>query len=209
MEGLSIDAQWNAIAACPKISVPTGVAGTGALIGIREDFAYVLTAAHVAKFDGVELEFTNRLGYPKPSWFAANPTVVKRWPQPDLALIRFSMPKNKTLLTPLKLAGIGDRTRVFPTGGWSVGVGSSAASTVSLDAIVQKKAVRRTEGMTFFWETVEVPEAGRSGGPLIDAKGQVIGICSASSGGRGYYTHLDEIQVVLKRDGFGWLIGRQ
>lgn len=202
---IPLEMQWAAITACPKISTPTGMAGTGAVVGIKDDYVYVLTAAHVAKFDGIELEFTSRSGFPRTAWFARTPAVVKRWPQPDIALIRFPVPGDEAVAV-LPLANVGERTKDFPAAVWSVGVGTRRASSVALDLLLHKRAVRRSVGMAFFWETAAAPEPGRSGGPLLDLKGKVIGICSASSGGRGFFTHLDEIQAALKRDGFGWLI---
>ena len=48
----------------------------------------------------------------------------------------------------------------------------------------------------------------RAQGSLIERDGKVIGICSATQAGRGYYIHLDEIQAALKRSGEGisWLV---
>ena len=47
--------------------------------------------------------------------------------------------------------------------------------------------------------------AGRSGGPLLNLDGQVIGICAATSLGKGYYVHLSEIHAGLKTAGYDWL----
>jgi S1-C subfamily serine protease len=46
---------------------------------------------------------------------------------------------------------------------------------------------------------------GRSGGPLIDQRGFVIGICSGTSDGKGYFTHTHEIHRFLKQNAFDWL----
>ena len=57
------------------------------------------------------------------------------------------------------------------------------------------------------WETSQPPAQGRSGGPLLDRQGQLLGIGSGSSGGKGYFSHLDEIERFLKRNGLQWLTG--
>jgi hypothetical protein len=55
----------------------------------------------------------------------------------------------------------------------------------------------------------ERPVGGMSGGPLLDARGRVIGVCSAAKpDGPGYYAHLDEVLAGLKSQGYGWLIAQ-
>jgi S1-C subfamily serine protease len=206
---LSADKQWAAILACPKVSVPNRTHGTGVVVGAKDGFGYLLTAAHVVPFDGVEVQFTSREKYPQPAWFADEPAVVARWPDPDVALIRFRLPKGRDLsqLPQLPLAGPGQRPKAFPVPAWAAGVGHDQAASVRVDQILAKRAIRRPEReLAFFWETEHPPAAGRSGGPLLDARGRVIGICAAVQGGRGYYAHLDEILAALKRDGHGWLV---
>src|SRR5438067_10280257 len=88
----SAEAQWAAIAACPRVSAVGQTSGTGVVVGTKGEFAYLLTAAHVVPFDGVELAFTSRKAYPKPEWYAVGATVVNRWHDADLALIRFKVP---------------------------------------------------------------------------------------------------------------------
>ena len=41
--------------------------------------------------------------------------------------------------------------------------------------------------------------SGRSGGPLLDADGRLIGVCSGTQEGMNYYTHPDEIRGALQR----------
>src|SRR6476469_7581489 len=84
---LPVEAQWAAILACPKISLPGGPSGSGVVVGVKDGFAYLLTAAHAVPvpYDRVEVMFTERPRYPKPAWFASDAEVVARWPDPDVA----------------------------------------------------------------------------------------------------------------------------
>jgi hypothetical protein len=50
----------------------------------------------------------------------------------------------------------------------------------------------------------EKPE-GRSGGPLVDKRGLLIGVCSGVSKDKAYFCHIDEINAFLERNGFDWL----
>ncbi len=201
----AVDAQWTAVAACPQIFTPGEAAATGVVIGVRDRSAYVLTAAHAVELTAFDVRFATRDSYPKAAFVLADPEVLARWPGPDLALVR--VPLGEHDVQPLRLAARRDRPKSFPAPVWTVGVGSGAASSVRLDAALGKRLVRRANGEIagFFWETLIPPERGRSGGPLLDADGQVIGICTATQGGSGYYTYLDEILAALASNDFRWL----
>jgi S1-C subfamily serine protease len=199
------EAHWALVLACPKVSAPGAVQGTGVVIAVKDGFAYLLTANHVAAADRVEVQFTSRQSYPKPAWFGDGAAVVARWPDPDIALVRFPLKKNVPAVLPLAPAW--QRPRLFPVSALTIGVGVGAASTAVPDTIRAKEFVRREgKGPAFFWRTEVATELGRSGGPLLDARGRVIGIAVAVRGGAGYYAHHDEILAALKRGGYGWLI---
>jgi trypsin len=55
------------------------------------------------------------------------------------------------------------------------------------------------------WETAKTPAKGRSGGPLVDRRGYLIGVDSGAGDGKGYYIHIEEVHAFLKRNGLSWL----
>ena len=107
----------------------------------------------------------------------------------------------------MPLAPPWQRPKAFPANVLAIGAGNDRAATVWADAIQAKDFITREQKKpAFFWRTEVPPEPGRSGGPLLDARGRVIGIAIATSGGSGYYAHHDEILAALKRDGYSWLV---
>src|SRR4051812_33660957 len=107
-----LDARWALLLACPKVSAPGTADGTGGVIGVKDGFAYVLTANHVAASDRVEVAFTSRQTYPRPTWYGDGAAVVARWPDPDLALVRF--PTRGRDVPVLPLAPPWQRPKAFP-----------------------------------------------------------------------------------------------
>lgn len=204
-------AQWAALAACPRVAsrvdgTTNSATATGVAVGFRDGSAYVVTALHgipdlVAER---EVEFFTEQSYPRPARRFLAVEVAARWPEPDLALLRVKVGPDPVPTLPL--AGPGQRPVRFPFDALSVGCSNGSPPTCRAEAVRAKRPVSRGDkGLAFFWELAAPPVPGRSGGPLLDDRGRVIGICSAGQGGRGYYTHLDEVLVGLKRKGYDWL----
>ncbi len=204
---LAFDAQWDAIEASPRIVNRTGMggAGTGVVVAVKDGFAYVLTAHHLAaESDEREVQFFTRKSYPVPDRKIRGVQVVVRYPNIDAALLKVQVGERPPPVLPL--AKPGQRPKKFPFDALSVGCSNAKPPTCRVEQIVAKKLVRRPgDAVAFFWELAVAPPQGRSGGPLLDGSGQVIGVCAAARDRRGYYTHLDELLVGLKQDDLAWL----
>jgi len=178
--------------------------GSGVVIAARGAFLYVLTASHVVSGSDrleVHLPAINKDAKAK---VVTEVDILIDGRTQDVALLRVSAGDVK--VTPQPLASTppsGDEA--FDA--LSAGFGDGAEPEVRAERVLARKLLRRAGGETWFaWETRERPDTGRSGGALIDAGGRLIGICSGTQEGKGYYTHVDEIRALLKKKNQGWLL---
>jgi len=180
--------------------------------------------------------FTDLTGDPDPA-FKTLPTDVHvdaRFPPADIAILKVALrdesppgktdpaapasspPAKKTgPPTPpvARLAPPFERPRRFPTPVYAVGLnnpkegGKPEPPTVIAANLIGKKLRRSGSDVAILWETDKPHEVGRSGGPLLDKDGRVIGVCLANDTGtnHGLFTHLDEIQAWMKKNGYAWV----
>jgi S1-C subfamily serine protease len=198
----SRDLQLGAVQATVKFDV----GGSGVIIKRQGPLVYVLTANHVVAEAGtVQVITFSKASYPKSATTYSGGTVIARAKDEDLAVIRFKTTDEMPGMLPLcppKAIPTGDALSVL-----SVGCVTGEPPTCIAGAKASKKLVRRpgVKEAVIFWEIDKEPAKGRSGGPLVDRQGRLIGICSGRSGGKGYYCHTSEIHKVLKNNGLRWL----
>ena len=199
-------AQEAAVTATVRVTnLTTRGRGSGAVIGRGGPFVYVLTANHVVEgAERVEVATFSARSYPRPEAVSPSAKVLARSAEADLAVLRFAAPgppPGSLRVCPPALVPAG---RDFP----ALGVGCpERVPTCVADVVRVKRRVRRpgAEGAAAYWETERPVVRGRSGGPLVDRRGYLIGVAGGTNADRGYYSHPEEIHAFLRRNGLKWL----
>jgi hypothetical protein len=236
--------------------------GSGVTFGVRDGYAYVLTANHVLGQDGDRrVEFFSidqqRQIRPEPTFNIQIPpsdvVVAARQVTADFAILKVTLPRTakpegdskppvapqsvaksegdskkppiapKSTSPPVpleaRLAPPFERPKRFPAKVYSVGFDkppkdveknptAEVVPTVTETTLIGKRFKRSGAELAILWETEKPQEEGRSGGPLLDEHGRVIGVCLAYDkvSGHGRFVHLDEIQAWMKKNGFAWAV---
>ena len=156
--------------------------GMGSGVIVRSD-GFILTNNHVVEgADELEIHFSDGT--------SAAGKIIGTDPQTDLAVVRVQRDN-------LKAIPIGDSERI-QVGDWVIAVGSpfGLEQTVTAGIISGKNRVRRIvndgEGFEDFLQTDAAINPGNSGGPLVNLRGELVGINTAimsrsgSSAGIGF-----------------------
>lgn len=182
--------------------------GTAVRIGKVGIHVYYLTAQHCLENTKViNLESFSAAIYPKVLEKIDGANIVHEWPEIDLALIRSVEQSATSFLSITKEpSGLGQNFPVL-----TVGCSDPEAPTIFVDEVLRAREVKKKPDQPigrWHWETKKQPEKGRSGGPLISASGNLIGICSGLDGDkkRGYYIHESAIRKALNSAGYGNLL---
>jgi S1-C subfamily serine protease len=179
--------------------------GTGVIIHQRETFVYVLTAAHlVGKAEAVQTHIFSSKSYPKPEKVIKRAEVVARAKSSDVTLLRFEL-REQVAVAQLCPPESMPKDMDFPA---LLTACCQGAPTLVEQVVRGKKRVRKPDASeaTLMWQVDGQPPKGRSGGPLIDRQGYVLGVCSGTSGEKGYYVHIDEIRACLRATDYRWLL---
>ncbi len=201
------DRQEVALAATVRVEYGARGEASGAVVARSGPFVYVLTAAHVvptgSQGDEADLTFFPGARPPPPGTGRYQARVVLRAPDVDLALLRATAPAPPGVL-PICPPGKAQGAKL-PMAVLSVGcTGPGGTPAAAPDTVRTIRFLEQPYRANFF-EADYAPAAGRSGGPLIDRRGYLVGVCSGTRGGKGYYVHLSEVQSALRRGGFQWL----
>ena len=191
--------------------------GTAVIVGRKNGSTYLLTAAHLLPKDrpiaGRENEDVNRVGLTLYTVAGkskeATARVVARMPNEDLAVLMASLPEHPGTA---QICPDEKEKKIIqlPIPVITVGAVLDSPPEIKIDWVRDKKYVAKPDGTAAIYWEADIPQTiGRSGGPMIDGRGYVIGIASGTQHKKGYYTHLDEIIRALHREGFDWLTSRR
>jgi S1-C subfamily serine protease len=194
---------------------PSRSAGSAVIVGRRDGLIYLLTAAHLVPekaiagrekedLKKVEIALFTVVGRDQPPKQAIA-TVIARMPNEDLAVLTAIVP-NHAGIVPICP---NDREKLkfqLPMTVMTVGAELDALPEIRIDVVRDKKLIDKPDQTrAFHWEA-DIPQPmGRSGGPMIDARGYVIGIASGTQHKRGYYVAIGEIIAALHGEGLDWL----
>jgi S1-C subfamily serine protease len=180
--------------------------GSGVIIGRSGPYVYLLTAGHLADTGAkLQVQTFSAESYPRPLATYRGIEVLERMAAEDLALIRIAT--RDVMPGVLKVCPAGAEPRDAPFLALSVGCRHGDAPTCVLSVVNGKKLVRKLGDATAapFWELEKALARGRSGGPLIDRRGCLIGVASLASDGKSYVAHVEAVLALLKRNGLGHL----
>lgn len=182
--------------------------GSGVLVGQKGQLVYLLTARHLVEgSERLQVTVFAEGSYPKPSAvYKAAQVVAKSKELPDLALVRFATADPLPGFARLCAEGLTPKDDAFTA--FAVGCDEDGVPTGVAEKVMGKKLLRRQEkGETApFWEVDRKLSKGKSGGPLFDKGGRLLGICSGTNRDKTYFAHPDEIRAFLKRHEFHFLV---
>jgi S1-C subfamily serine protease len=179
--------------------------GSGAAVKKSGAFVYVLTAAHVVEgAKQIEVATFTAASHPKPATVYRAAEVIAQSADADLAVLRITtgddLPGYLPICPPRSVPEGKDLAAL------AVGC-ATGAPTCTLEAIKGKRKVRKPgdKVAALYWEASRAPAKGRSGGPLLERGGHLIGVASGAGDAKGYYAHAEEIHAFLKRNALEWL----
>jgi S1-C subfamily serine protease len=199
-QDFSREVQHKALTATVRITSKEGIDGSGVLLGQDEPFVYILTANHlVGKSKQADVFVFTADSYPRVAKVFKAAEVVARDARADLAVLR--VVTKDALPAPLPLCPAsevpdGKGTVVLTVGCPPKGAPLPLSEVVQAVRLISKPG---EEGKARCWETAKGQLAGRSGGPMVDRQGRLLGVASGTSSGKGYYVHIEEIRAFLKQ----------
>jgi S1-C subfamily serine protease len=201
-DDFSDPARAAALVATVRVINPAGKSeGSGVLIKQVGDDVYLLTASHVVE-NGQRVQ-VQTFGRPADRF---DGVVIARSPRQDVAVVRMSCPQRVRGIARLCPPALVPDDKNFP--GLTVGCIDGKSPIPRADTVLGKKRIRTRTGIDMdAWEVEHAQEEGRSGGPLFDKRGYLLGIASGTNNGRSYYTQTEEIYRFLKENRLDTLLG--
>jgi S1-C subfamily serine protease len=203
----SKEVQQTAVTATVRIAnVTEGADGSGVLLRHEGPHAYVLTANHVVgKAKQLRVHVFTAGSYPREAKTYQEVKVLARDARTDLAVLQVTT--RDKLPAPLAVCPLKQAPAVKGFAVLALGCRPGEEPRAVADTVQDIPLIRKPgePAAVKCWETAKAQGKGRSGGPLLDRQGRVLGVASGTSGGRGYYTHLRELHEFLKDNALEFL----
>jgi hypothetical protein len=191
--------QEKAYRATLRLRTPGNDLGTAVRVAWFKDTkkAFYVTAAHVVgNEESVDLEWFD----PKNGDVAGTvegAKVIKTWPEVDLALMLAIEPVEPSVI-PICPAAKAPAKAPFAVLSLGCQLGSP---DIWLDQVQAEVKVNRAglRPNMLCWQVGKESIIGRSGGPLVERNGHLVGICSGIAKGKTYYIHVKELEECLKK----------
>lgn len=194
------DVQHRGVAATVKVvNAAENTEGSGVVVKRSPPHVYVLTAAHVVR--GVKTAEVQVAAGGKVKTYKGAEVLASSGPA-DLAVLRIGT-RDELPALPLT-AG---KSPAKPGAAVGIGWDKGDVPTAAAESVFGRVRIRRPgeTAATACWEVERPLVPRRSGGPLVDAAGAVIGVASGHDGNKGYYVHADEVHAFLRANGLRWL----
>lgn len=179
--------------------------GSGTIIKNDNGAVYILTARHVVvPGEKIEVRFFSAKSHPRAESVHRAEVLAYQKGAADLAILRLRtdkpVPGVLSLCPPEKAPN--EKSALVLSCGCN---GETAPSLLDGKATRKLVVLPGAKEAVSLWEVEEGQQHGRSGGPLVNRQGQVIGVCSGKGDGRGYFCTPDQIRTLLKGGGLSWL----
>ncbi len=195
-------AQRAAFEATVRTSHPASRStGTAVIVKNENGNTYLLTAAHLVPPEAlperqdedpkyVEL-FLYMVKNPNGVSSHGKARVIARMPERDLAVLEAKLPNPPA---PMPICPRDKLVMRLPMTVMTLGAIPDGPPEIVFDQVKEKKLVKKPDHTEAnYWEADTPQRIGRSGGPMIDTRGYVIGIASGTQHQKGYYICVDEI----------------
>ncbi len=182
-----------------------GSTGSGAVVAQQAGFAYILTAAHVVNgSDDLEVHFFSKRSGSSVGSFPIVKELAQDAPN-DVALVRVLTGEDLRVTAPAIAAIEPPAGEEFPVTAFGCRGSQppTATETVARSAVIRESSEAHPR---FVWEIDQSVEYGQSGGALLDAQSNLIGIASGISGGKAYFCHITPIKNLLKMPEYAWIL---
>lgn len=172
---------------------------------------FLLTSAHiVGENEQLQIAIFAANDRDGVSYTAKDAEVLKR-SEPflrDLAILKIRVNDPKFMPEPISLGTSKTMPVRTPFRGFSASATRQFGAEVRAEDVrdIKNLQKRREDPAHLFWKCRATPEPGRSGGPLVDLEGRLLGICSGGDDTSSYYTHIEEIRAFLRESQFGYLV---